>query len=145
MKKGFTFLEILIVIGIIAILFYVALTSFASKPDSKLILQNFTTQLVEDLRFVRQRAIITHSTDGLDLTFASTFTSYTFLDEKGNIVTRTLTGVIVNSTATIFSFDEEGKLTADNAETYAVLTLILDTYSSTININSLGFIERYGP
>lgn len=144
MKKGFTFLELLFVLAIIGALIWVALTTFASKPDSRVLLQNTVNQFIQDIRFIRQRAII-NKTDWDLIINPVTYTSYTFLDDKGYTIIRSFSNISVNSTATFFSFDKDGYFTADDTETYAILTLTIDTYSSTIKINSLGFIERYGP
>jgi prepilin-type N-terminal cleavage/methylation domain-containing protein len=144
MKKGFTFLELLFVLAIIGVLIYIAFTSFASKPDSRLLLQNTVSQFNQDIRYVRQRAII-NKTDWTLIIDSSTYSSYTFLDDKGNIITRDFNKISVSSSATLFSFDRDGYFTGDDTETYAVLTLTIDNYTSTIKINSLGFIEVQGP
>jgi len=144
MKKGFSFLEVIVVISILGILLWVAYTSVLSKPDSKILLQNTRNQFTQDIRYIRQRAIINKTVWTLTI-FPSAYTSYTFLDDKGNIVTRSFNKISVNTTATLFSFDRDGYLTADNTETYAILTLTIDNYTSTIKINSLGFIEVQGP
>jgi prepilin-type N-terminal cleavage/methylation domain-containing protein len=144
MKKGFSFLELLAVIGLIAILLYITLTSFRSKTDLKLSLENFTTQLKEDLRYVRMRAIIT-KTD-MELHFNPSYTSYTFLDDKGLIILRENTeNITIDSTGTIFSFDSDGDLTIDNTYTSGEINLSLDIYSATLRINNKGFIEVKGP
>jgi prepilin-type N-terminal cleavage/methylation domain-containing protein len=144
MKKGFSFLEVIVVISILGILLWVAYTSVLSKPDSKILLQNTINQFTQDIRYIRQRAIINKTVWTLTIT-PSAYTSYTFLDDKGNIVTRSFNKISVNTTATLFSFDRDGYLTADDTETYAILTLTIDNYTSTIKINSLGFIEVQGP
>ncbi len=144
MKKGFSFLEVIVVISILGILLWVAYTSVLSKPDSKILLQNTINQFTQDIRYIRQRAIINKTVWTLTI-FPSAYTSYTFLDDKGNIVTRSFNKISVNTTATLFSFDRDGYLTADNTETYTILTLTIDNYTSTIKINSLGFIEVQGP
>jgi prepilin-type N-terminal cleavage/methylation domain-containing protein len=144
MKKGFSFLEVIVVISILGILLWVAYTSVLSKPDSKILLQNTINQFTQDIRYIRQRAII-NKTDWTLTISPSAYTSYTFLDDKGNIVTRSFNKISVNTTATLFSFDRDGYLTADDTETYAILTLTIDNYTSTIKINSLGFIEVQGP
>jgi len=143
-KKGFSFLEVIVVISILGILLWVAYTSVLSKPDSKILLQNTINQFTQDIRYIRQRAIINKTVWTLTI-FPSAYTSYTFLDDKGNIVTRSFNKISVNTTATLFSFDRDGYLTADNTETYTILTLTIDNYTSTIKINSLGFIEVQGP
>lgn len=144
MKKGFTFIELLIVIGLIAILLYVSFISLRSKTDLKLSLENFATQLKEDLRYVRMRAIMTK--DNMELTFNPSYTSYTFLDDKGLTITRTNSeNIIINSTGTIFSFDSDGDLTIDGTYTSGEIKLSLDIYSSTLRINNKGFIEVEGP
>lgn len=144
MKKGFSFLEVIVVISILGILLWVAYTSVLSKPDSKILLQNTINQFTQDIRYIRQRAIINKTVWTLTITPLA-YTSYTFLDDKGNIVTRSFNKISVNTTATLFSFDRDGYLTADDTETYAILTLTIDNYTSTIKINSLGFIEVQGP
>jgi len=144
MKKGFSFLEVIVVISILGILLWVAYTSVLSKPDSKILLQNTINQFTQDIRYIRQRAII-NKTDWTLTISPSAYTSYTFLDDKGKIVTRSFNKISVNTTATLFSFDRDGYLTADDTETYAILTLTIDNYTSTIKINSLGFIEVQGP
>lgn len=144
MKKGFTYLELLIIIGIIAILLYVTLTSFRSRTDLKLSLENFTTQLKEDLRYVRMQAIITKN--DANFRFNPNYTSYTFLDDKGMEITRVNNGnIIINSTGTIFSFDGDGDLTISGTYTSGVIILSLDVYSATLRINNKGFIEVVGP
>lgn len=144
MKKGFTFIELLIVIGLIVILLYVSFISLRSKTDLKLSLENFATQLKEDLRYVRMRAIMTK--DNMELTFNPSYTSYTFLDDKGLTITRTNSeNIIINSTGTIFSFDSDGDLTIDGTYTSGEIKLSLDIYSSTLRINNKGFIEVEGP
>jgi len=144
MKKGFSFLEVIVVISILGILLWVAYTSVLSKPDSKILLQNTINQFTQDIRYIRQRAIINKTVWTLIIS-PSAYTSYTFLDDKGKIVTRSFNKISVNTTATLFSFDRDGYLTADVTETYAILTLTIDNYTSTIKINSLGFIEVQGP
>jgi prepilin-type N-terminal cleavage/methylation domain-containing protein len=144
MKKGFSFLEVIVVISILGILLWVAYTSVLSKPDSKILLQNTINQFTQDIRYIRQRAIINKTVWTLTIT-PSAYTYYTFLDDKGKIVTRSFNKISVNTTATLFSFDRDGYLTADDTETYAILTLTIDNYTSTIKINSLGFIEVQGP
>lgn len=144
MKKGFSFLEVIVVISILGILLWVAYTSVLSKPDSKILLQNTINQFTQDIRYIRQRAIINKTVWTLTIS-PSAYTSYTFLDDKGKIVTRSFNKISVNTTATLFSFDRDGYLTADDTETYAILTLTIDNYTSTIKINSLGFIEVQGP
>jgi prepilin-type N-terminal cleavage/methylation domain-containing protein len=144
MKKGFSFLEVIVVISILGILLWVAYTSVLSKPDSKILLQNTINQFTQDIRYIRQRAIINKTVWTLAIS-PSAYTSYTFLDDKGKIVTRSFNKISVNTTATLFSFDRDGYLTADDTETYAILTLTIDNYTSTIKINSLGFIEVQGP
>jgi len=144
MKKGFSFLEVIVVISILGILLWVAYTSVLSKPDSKILLQNTINQFTQDIRYIRQRAIINKTVWTLTIS-PSAYTSYTFLDDKGKIVTRSFNKISVNTTATLFSFDRDGYLTADGTETYAILTLTIDNYTSTIKINSLGFIEVQGP
>jgi prepilin-type N-terminal cleavage/methylation domain-containing protein len=144
MKKGFSFLEVIVVISILGILLWVAYTSVLSKPDSKILLQNTINQFTQDIRYIRQRAIINKTVWALTIS-PSAYTSYTFLDDKGKIVTRSFNKISVNTTATLFSFDRDGYLTADDTETYAILTLTIDNYTSTIKINSLGFIEVQGP
>jgi len=144
MKKGFSFLEVIVVISILGILLWVAYTSVLSKPDSKILLQNTINQFTQDIRYIRQRAIINKTVWTLTIS-PSAYTSYTFLDDKGKIVTRSFNKISVNTTATLFSFDGDGYLTADDTETYAILTLTIDNYTSTIKINSLGFIEVQGP
>jgi len=143
MKKGFSFLEILIVIGLIGVFTYIAMISFASKPDVKIQLQNFTTQLIDDLRFVRQRAII--SKTPMSLTFVSSdtsYTSYNFSNEKGAVVERVFPeGLTLTPSTTVLTFDRDGNLIG----TEATLTLTMAPYSATIKINSLGFIEVQGP
>ena len=144
MKKGFTYLELLMVIGLIAVLLYLALTSFRSKTDLKLSLENFTTQLKEDLRYVRMRAIM--NKNDAKLYFNPNYTSYTFLDDKGMEITRTNNeNIIINSTGTIFSFDSDGDLTIDGTYTSGDINLSLDIYSATLKINNKGFIEVIGP
>jgi prepilin-type N-terminal cleavage/methylation domain-containing protein len=144
MKKGFSFLEVIVVISILGVLLWVAYTSVLSKPDSKILLQNTINQFTQDIRYIRQRAIINKTVWTLTIS-PSAYTSYTFLDDKGKIVTRSFNKISVNTTATLFSFDRDGYLTADDTETYAILTLTIDNYTSTIKINSLGFIEVQGP
>jgi prepilin-type N-terminal cleavage/methylation domain-containing protein len=144
MKKGFSFLEVIVVISILGILLWVAYTSVLSKPDSKILLQNTINQFTQDIRYIRQRAIINKTVWTLTIS-PSAYTSYTFLDDKGKIVTRSFNKISVNTTATLFSFDRDGYLTADDTETYAIITLTIDNYTSTIKINSLGFIEVQGP
>lgn len=144
MKKGFTFIELLIVIGLIVILLYVSFISLRSKTDLKLSLENFATQLKEDLRYVRMRAIMTKN--NVELSFNPSYTSYTFLDDKGLTITRTNSeNIIINSTGTIFSFDSDGDLTIDGTYTSGEIKLSLDIYSSTLRINNEGFIEVEGP
>lgn len=144
MKKGFTFIELLIVIGLIVILLYVSFISLRSKTDLKLSLENFATQLKEDLRYVRMRAIMTKN--NVELSFNPSYTSYTFLDDKGLTITRTNSeNIIINSTGTIFSFDGDGDLTIDGTYTSGEIKLSLDIYSSTLRINNKGFIEVEGP
>ncbi|HOP95444.1 MAG: prepilin-type N-terminal cleavage/methylation domain-containing protein [Dictyoglomaceae bacterium] len=145
MKKGFSFLEILIVIGLIGVFTYIAMISFASKPDVKIQLQNFTTQLIDDLRFVRQNSIILKS--ARSLTFVSieqsdTYTSYNFSNEKGAVVERVFPeGLTLTPSTTVLTFDRDGNLIG----TEATLTLTMAPYSATIKINSLGFIEVQDP
>uniref|UniRef100_A0A7C3RJX8 Prepilin-type N-terminal cleavage/methylation domain-containing protein n=1 Tax=Dictyoglomus thermophilum TaxID=14 RepID=A0A7C3RJX8_DICTH len=143
MKKGFSFLEVIVVISILGILLWITYNSILSKPDSKILLQNTTNQFIQDIRYIRQRAII-NKTDWILIISPQAYTSYTFLDDKGKIVTRFFNNISVNTTATLFSFDRDGNFTADYTETYAILTLIIDNYTSTIRINSLGFIEVEG-
>ncbi len=144
MKKGFTYLELLIVIGLIAILLYLTLTSFRSRTDLKLSLENFTLQLKEDLRYVRMRAII--NKNNTEFRFNPNYTSYTFLDDKGMEITRVNNeNIIINSTGTIFSFDDDGNLTISGTYTSGEIKLSLDVYSATLRINNKGFIEVVGP
>jgi len=148
MKRGFSFIEVIVIVSILAILLGIALISFRSSPDKKLILENIVNQFKEDIRFVRQRAIINKTTWPLSLIPSptyTTYTSYTFLDDKNKTVLRTLTNLDqVKSTATLFSFDKDGIFTADALETSATLTFQIETYSATIRINPMGYIEVTG-
>ncbi|MGC8813255.1 pilus assembly FimT family protein [Dictyoglomus sp.] len=150
MKRGFSFIEVIVIVSILAILLVIALISFRSSPDKKLILENIVNQFKEDIRFVRQRAIINKTTWTLSLIPSSTstyttYTSYTFLDDKNKTVLRTLTNLDqVTSTATLFSFDKDGIFTGDALETSATLTFQIETYSATIRINPMGYIEVTG-
>lgn len=148
MKRGFSFIEVIVIVSILAILLGIALISFRSSPDKKLILENIVNQFKEDIRFVRQRAIINKTTWTLSLIPSSTYTtytSYTFLDDKNKTVLRTLTNLDqVKSTATLFSFDKDGIFTGDALETSATLTFQIETYSATIRINPMGYIEVTG-
>ncbi|MGC9002004.1 MAG: GspH/FimT family pseudopilin [Dictyoglomus sp.] len=148
MKRGFSFIEVIVIVSILAILLVIALISFRSSPDKKLILENIVNQFKEDIRFVRQRAIINKTTWTLSLIPSptyTTYTSYTFLDDKNKTVLRTLTNLDqVTSTATLFSFDKDGIFTGDALETSATLTFQIETYSATIRINPMGYIEVTG-
>ncbi|MGB9788150.1 GspH/FimT family pseudopilin [Dictyoglomus turgidum] len=148
MKRGFSFIEVIVIVSILAILLGIALISFRSSPDKKLILENIVNQFKEDIRFVRQRAIINKTTWTLSLIPSptyTTYTSYTFLDDKNKTVLRTLTNLDqVKSTATLFSFDKDGIFTGDALETSATLTFQIETYSATIRINPMGYIEVTG-
>lgn len=144
MKNGFSFLEILIAILLISIFLYITLILFRSKPDLKIILEDFTTQLKEDLRYVRMRAIITDSY--VELRFNPLYTSYTFLDDRGFEIKReNKYSITINPTGTVFSFDSEGDLTISGTFTSGEIRLFLDIYSSTLKINNKGFIEVQGP
>ncbi len=148
MKRGFSFIEAIVIISILVILLGIAIISLSSGPDKKLILENTVNQFKEDLRFIRQRAIINKTTWTLSLIPSSTYTTYTsyiFLDDKNKIILRTLTNLDqVSSTATVFSFNTEGNFVGDTSETSATLTLQIGVYSAIIKINPWGYIEVIG-
>ncbi|MCX7721042.1 MAG: prepilin-type cleavage/methylation domain-containing protein [Dictyoglomus thermophilum] len=148
MKRGFNLLEVIAIVFILAILLGIAFISLRSGPDKKLILENVVNQFKEDIRFVRQRAIINKTTWTLSLMPSPTYTTYTsyiFLDDKNNVVLRKLSNLNqVISTATLFSFDSDGNFMGDDSETSATLTLSIDVYTATIKINSLGYVEVIG-
>ncbi|ACI20112.1 pilus assembly FimT family protein [Dictyoglomus thermophilum] len=141
-------MEVIAIVFILAILLGIALISLRSGPDKKLILENVVNQFKEDIRFVRQRAIINKTIWTLSLMPSPTYTTYTsyiFLDDKNKIVLRKLSDINqVISTATLFSFDSDGNFMGDDSETSATLTLSIDVYTATIKINSLGYVEVIG-
>lgn len=141
-------MEVIAIVFILAILLGIAFISLRSGPDKKLILENVVNQFKEDIRFVRQRAIINKTIWTLSLMPSPTYTTYTsyiFLDDKNKIVLRKLSDLNqVISTATLFSFDSDGNFMGDDSETSATLTLSIDVYTATIKINSLGYVEVIG-
>jgi len=148
MKRGFNLLEVIAIVFILAILLGIAFISLRSGPDKKLILENVVNQFKEDIRFVRQRAIINKTPCTLSLMPSPTYTTYTsyiFLDDKNKIVLRKLSDLNkVISTDTLFSFDSDGNFMGDDSETSATLTLSIDVYTATIKINSLGYVQVLG-
>jgi len=144
MRNGFTLLEVIIAVGILVVVFFIAYTSFRSSPDDLLLIRNFTNKLKEDLRYVRQRSILLHATSTLTFIphvfLPNVYTSYTFMDDLG----RTLSGTFTAGTFTegrIFTSDDTIEFNDGDLTDSVTITITLNTYTSWININTKGFIE----
>ncbi|PMQ02268.1 MAG: prepilin-type cleavage/methylation domain-containing protein [Dictyoglomus sp. NZ13-RE01] len=139
MRNGFTLLEVIIAVGILVVVFFIAYTSFRSSSDDLLLIRNFTNKLKEDLRYVRQRSILLHATSTLTFIphvfLPNVYTSYTFMDDLG----RTLSGTFTEGR--IFTSDNTIEFNDGDLTDSVTITITLNTYTSWINVNKKGFIE----
>lgn len=91
MKSGFTILEVLVVVLILGVLILIAVMSFSSRLDENLLLNDFVTKFKNDLRYIRQQAIM--KSKGLSYTYmivfsyptlTTIFTNYYYIDPVTN-------------------------------------------------------------
>lgn len=89
MRRGFSFLEVIVSILILGILSLIAFATFTSRIDESLLLRDFTEKFKSDLRYIRQQSIIRKGTYTLFFSYptvTSIFTNYYYIDPPTNLL-----------------------------------------------------------
>lgn len=91
MRKGFSFLEIIVVVLILIVLSFITIVNLNSRVDENLLLNDFVTKFKNDVRYIRQQAVM--KTRGNTYTYAivfsyptltTIFTNYYYFDPITN-------------------------------------------------------------
>ena len=138
MRRGFTMIELMVVLALVAILAVLAAPSFTDQFARRQ-LEGIATDMSTDLQFARTQAVAERGTT----TLVSTTSGYTVTTAQGSKAVAFPNG-IANTLATTVTYDQF-RGTADAAKSFILSNSARTTAQIQVDVNIMGRVSLCSP